>query len=415
MKRGVIVKCFMLFLITDVSSMVFGNEMCDETPHPGECKTLLIKHKPIRSTTQFLQVSVERTLDGAVKAKSDTYFLEPQFGSKQAWEECMDLYEQTIHRLNESVLCPKNVCSRSDVQAWLSTALTNLDTCQEEMSELGVSSHSLESITIDVINTLAINKRMEQNGKEFGISKITMKTLSIGEKVDVVVAQDGSGDYKTIQEAVNGAGERPKGSPRYVIHVKQGVYEEYVNVGIKSNNIMITGDGIGKTIITGDKSKGRGFSTYKSATFVNTITAQSRFNPNQTTGIVIHNSVVKGAPGVQLGGVKTYLGRPWRSYARTVVIGTYLDTLIEPNGWIDWDNVTALSTLYYGEYQNSGPGSGTENRVDWAGFHVISDIQEAREFTLPNSSTLLHGYRLPKCLSPSISNNILEHIFVTFI
>ncbi|KAL9285181.1 putative pectinesterase/pectinesterase inhibitor 38 [Arabidopsis thaliana] len=464
----------MLFLITDVSSMVFGNEMCDETPHPGECKTLLIKHKPIRSTTQFLQVSVERTLDGAVKAKSDTYFLEPQFGSKQAWEECMDLYEQTIHRLNESVLCPKNVCSRSDVQAWLSTALTNLDTCQEEMSELGVSSHSLESITIDVINTLAINKRMEQNGKEFGISKITMKTLSIGEKVDVVVAQDGSGDYKTIQEAVNGAGERPKGSPRYVIHVKQGVYEEYVNVGIKSNNIMITGDGIGKTIITGDKSKGRGFSTYKSATFVaegdgfvgrditirntagpenhqavalrsnsdmsvfyrcsiegyqdtlyvhsgrqffrecdiygtvdfifgnaaavlqncrifarnppngvNTITAQSRFNPNQTTGIVIHNSVVKGAPGVQLGGVKTYLGRPWRSYARTVVIGTYLDTLIEPNGWIDWDNVTALSTLYYGEYQNSGPGSGTENRVDWAGFHVISDIQEAREFTLP--------------------------------
>lgn len=31
-------------------------------------------------------------------------------------------------------------------------------------------------------------------------------------------------------------------------------------------NIMIIGDGIGKTIITGDKSKGRGFSTLKSAT-----------------------------------------------------------------------------------------------------------------------------------------------------
>lgn len=109
---------------------------------------------------------------------------------------------------------------------------------------------------------------METNGKEFEISKVAMKTPSIGKKVDVVVAQDGSGDYKTIQEAVDGAGERPKGSPRYyVIHVKQGVYEEYVNVGIKSNNMMIIGDGIGKTIITGDKSKGRGFSTFKSATF----------------------------------------------------------------------------------------------------------------------------------------------------
>lgn len=168
---GVIVKSFIILSIIHVASMVFGNEIaviderCDQTPHPGQCKTLLIQHptqKPIRSTTQFLKVSVERTLDGAVKAKSDTYSLGSQFDSKQAWEDCMDLYDQTIHRLNQSVSCPKNVCSGSDVQAWLSTALTNLDTCREGMTELGVSSDSLQSmlqsITIDVINALAINK-----------------------------------------------------------------------------------------------------------------------------------------------------------------------------------------------------------------------------------------------------------------
>lgn len=66
---------------------------------------------------------------------------------------------------------------------------------------------------------------------------------------------------------MNSEGERPKGSPWFVINVKQGVYEEYINVGTKFNNIMIIGDGIGKTIITGNKSKGRGFSTFKSATF----------------------------------------------------------------------------------------------------------------------------------------------------
>lgn len=118
---------------------------------------------------------------------------------------------------------------------------------------------------------------------------------------------------------------------------------------------------------------------------VNTITAQNRGNPNQTTGIVIQNSVIRAAPGAHLGGgVRTYLGRPWGSYALTVVIGTFLGPLIEPKGWMEWGNQTALSTLYYGEYRNSGPGSGTTNRVNWAGFHVISDIEEARQFTLHN-------------------------------
>ncbi|KFK27309.1 hypothetical protein AALP_AA8G365700 [Arabis alpina] len=347
------------------------------------------------------------------------------------------------------------------------------------MSEIGVSFDSLQSmlrnITIDVINASAINKGMKTNKNGFGISKVlAMETPSTTSgRLDVVVAQDGSGDYKTIQEAVDGAGERPKGSRRYVLRVKEGVYEEYVKVGIKSNNIMIVGDGISKTIITGNKSNGTGFSTFQSATFVaegdglvardmtirntagpenhqavalrsdsdmsafykrsiegyqdtlyvhsnrqffkecdiygtvdfifgnaaavfqngrifarrppngvDTITAHSRENTNQTTGFVIQNSVVRGAPGVRLGGVKTYMGRPWRAYARTVVIGTHIGSLIEPKGWIEWDYETDLSTLYYGEYRNLGPGSGTENRVDWAGFHVITDIQEVQKFTL---------------------------------
>lgn len=78
---------------------------------------------------------------------------------------------------------------------------------------------------------------------------------------------------------------------------------------------------------------------------VNTITAQGRVNPNQTTGIVIHNSVVREAPGGTGGGVKTYLGRPWKEYARTVVMGTYLDRLID----LDWDDATPFRrTLYFG-------------------------------------------------------------------
>ncbi|VVB06834.1 unnamed protein product [Arabis nemorensis] len=166
-------------------------------------------HSPITSSTEFLKVYLERTLEGAVKAKSDTYSLGSQFDSKEAWENYMDLYDETIYRLNQSVLsCLTNACSGSDVQTWLSTTLTNLDTCREGM---GVSSESLQSvlqsITIDVINALAIIKRlkhgMKTKEKYFGVLKQgAIESPTNGGRVDAVVALDGSGDYKTIQEAI---------------------------------------------------------------------------------------------------------------------------------------------------------------------------------------------------------------------
>ena len=41
---------------------------------------------------------------------------------------------------------------------------------------------------------------------------------------ELVVAQDGSGNYTTIQEAVNSV--RDLGRERVVIHIKQGIYHE---------------------------------------------------------------------------------------------------------------------------------------------------------------------------------------------
>jgi pectinesterase len=49
-----------------------------------------------------------------------------------------------------------------------------------------------------------------------------------------------------------------------VIYVKAGTYKE--NVEIKLKNIMLVGDGIGKTIITGSKSVGGDATTFNSAT-----------------------------------------------------------------------------------------------------------------------------------------------------
>lgn len=122
----------------------------------------------------------------------------------------------------------------------------------------------------------------------------------------------------------------------------------------------------------------------------NTITAQARTDPNQNTGISIHNCRVTAASDLTpvQSSVKTYLGRPWRQYSRTVFMKTYLDSLINPAGWMEWDGNFALSTLYYGEYMNTGPGSSTANRVKWGGYHVITSATEASKFTV---SSLIAG------------------------
>lgn len=55
--------------------------------------------------------------------------------------------------------------------------------------------------------------------------------------------------------------------------------------------------------------------------------------------------------------------------------------IINPAGWFEWNGNFALDTLYYGEYQNSGAGAGTANRVTWKGFRVITSATEAQAFT----------------------------------
>lgn len=76
----------------------------------------------------------------------------------------------------------------------------------------------------------------------------------------------------------------------------------------------------------------------------------------------------------------TYLGRPWKEYARTVIMHTTISDIIDPAGWYPWDGNFALDTLYYAEYKNTGPGSDTSRRVNWRGYKVITSTSEAQAF-----------------------------------
>lgn len=120
----------------------------------------------------------------------------------------------------------------------------------------------------------------------------------------------------------------------------------------------------------------------------NVITAQGRIHPNQTTGISIHNCTILAAPELQadLNSTQTYLGRPWKEYSRTVYMQSYLGDLVHPAGWKEWNETFALSTLFYGEFQNYGPGANVSQRVRWPGFNLM-DENQALYFTVDNFTT----------------------------
>jgi len=78
---------------------------------------------------------------------------------------------------------------------------------------------------------------------------------------------------------------------------------------------------------------------------------------------------------------KLFLGRPWRSYSRTVFIRCQLPKQIAPDGWNNWGNPENEKTTFYAEYKNTGEGADTKSRVAWS--KQLSE-KDVKEFTPEN-------------------------------
>ncbi|KAM1038991.1 hypothetical protein ACFX13_034328 [Malus domestica] len=82
---------------------------------------------------------------------------------------------------------------------------------------------------------------------------------------NVTVSQDGSGNFRTITEALAVA---PSHNQNYfVIFVKRGVYKENVNIDSSKCNLVLIGEGMDVTTISGSRSFRSGWETFYSATF----------------------------------------------------------------------------------------------------------------------------------------------------
>ncbi|KAL9228283.1 hypothetical protein vseg_003878 [Gypsophila vaccaria] len=522
MDKRVLLFVTILCLSSSVFNVVHGNLnfSCNQTPYPQLCNSYTKSSNVLDTSSQDTTFSIRDfafkiTLDHAQQVHRLISSMD--FDSinvdraKLAWNDCLELYEDTVQQLNQTLFSSNT--NSNDIQTYLSAAITNHETCKIGFHDFNLSSHlDSSSFTLTssnfsklLTNTLAINAAIlnssprvspslknnnghgrrrllaKDNYLPSWISKSDRKLLQSSIptiKADLVVAKDGSGNFKTISEAIAASKKLRSGTNRFIIYVKKGVYNENVAITNKMKNIMIIGDGIDATIVTSNKNAQDGSTTFRSATFgvsgdgfiakgitfentagpqkhqavalrsgsdfsvfygcsfkgyqdtlyvyskrqfykncdvygtvdfifgdavavlqncniyvrrpmsnqVNTVTAQGRSDPNENTGIVIHNSIIEADSDLRpvQGSVKTYLGRPWQMYSRVVIMKSNIDRVVSPAGWAPWNGDFALRTLYYGEYMNIGVGAGTGGRVKWPGYHVISSPAEAGKFTVGN-------------------------------
>lgn len=197
--------------------------------------------------------------------------------------DCVELMELSGDRILDSVAALDNPTSRSleDAHAWLSSVLTNHVTCldgldgsarptmepglEDLISRARTSLAMLVAVSVP-LKTKEINWPLNGEFPSWvtGRDRRLLQALATEIKANVVVAKDGSGKYKTVEEAVASAPNN--GKTRYVIYVKKGKYKENVEVGKSKKNVMIVGDGMDSTIITGSLNVIDGSTTFKSAT-----------------------------------------------------------------------------------------------------------------------------------------------------
>jgi len=103
------------------------------------------------------------------------------------------------------------------------------------------------------------------------------------------------------------------------------------------------------------------------------ITAQSKHYPEEDSGFVLNQCKLTADPGITK---SVYLGRPWRPYATVVYLNTEMGERIDPTGWREWHpgETHSLETVYYAEYNSTGPGAHHDQRDPHT--HFLSPDQE---------------------------------------
>jgi len=280
-----------------------------------------------------------------------------------------------------------------------------------------------------------------------------------------IVAQDGTGDFESIQAAINDCKSFPY--ERITIFIKKGIYKEKIKINEWNSNITLLGESRSNTIITNDDNFNK-IGVGKNSTFL-TYTLQVESDDVQLKNLTIENAsgdigqaialsvlsdrvvvldcniignqdtlyasgngrqyykncLIEGTTDFIFGNAnayfdsckilskknsyitaastaensnygfvfqsctfiedsnatKVFLGRPWRIFAKTVLLNCSLGKHITPEAWHNWSKTEAENSVFYAEYKSMGEGAITSNRVKWS--HQLNKSQ-AKKYSIIN-------------------------------
>ncbi|KAL2922296.1 putative pectinesterase/pectinesterase inhibitor 58 [Bienertia sinuspersici] len=289
--------------------------LCSPTDYKEACVESVksIQNNQSATLKDYIQVSINATIEAIQQSinKSESIGKEANEPlNKMGFEDCKELLHLAIDELQAVFIDTGNVKMptlkdrENELKNWLSATVSYQQSCldgvensdlKEKMTKVLNNASQLTSNMLAIISE--ISPILTSFGIDTNMSNISSRRLlntndNVVNKIDedgypnwlssedrkllgrinsnnpmpnVIVAQDGSGQYKSISEAVAAYPKNLIG--KYVIYVKAGVYNEQVLITKDQVNIFMFGDGPRKTIVTGRKNNKDGVSTYQTATF----------------------------------------------------------------------------------------------------------------------------------------------------
>ncbi|XP_042038151.1 pectinesterase-like [Salvia splendens] len=481
--------------------------VCANTDYKKTCEESILKEvKNNASATPMdmlraLLVATSKEIDDVVNQVKGVGFEAPI--KKAGLNDCLVLMKDAKDELNSSMEIVKGEdigkmsTAKDELNNWLSAVISYQQTCidgfpegadKQKVKKIMESVKMLGSNTLSIVSQVsALLTKAEASGgsqrrlMSFNHQHHRRSLKDDGGKLtpNVTVAKDNSGNFATINAALNAMPKNFKG--RYVIYVKEGVYDETVVVAKDMANVTMYGDGSQKSIITGSKNFVDGVTTFETASFVaighgfmaqslgfrntagpekhqavalrvqsdhsifvncrmegykstlyvqahrqfyrscyitgtvdfifgdaaamfqncniylrkplesqqNVVTAQGRAERRETTGIVLQNCKILADEKLEpeKAKVKSFLGRPWKEYSRTIIMESEIGDVIAPEGWKEWSGDLGLKTLFYAEFNNKGAGASMKERVKWGGYKTLKR-DDVLKFTV---GPFLHG------------------------
>ncbi|CAN0914125.1 Putative pectinesterase/pectinesterase inhibitor 22 [Linum grandiflorum] len=291
------------YVVRNFSAESWMQRACTGIRDPETCVASLRGRASLRqrSPASIVNAAIRTTLKEARSAiDAITKFTALSFSYREqlAVEDCKELLDFSVTELAWSLAEMNRVrtgetgsqtglpnSEEGNLKAWLSAALGNQDTCLEGFE--GTDRHvekfirgSLKQVTQLIGNVLALYTELHglpfrkpvsprYSSPEFPdwmteSDRKAVKGNPVDLRIDAVVALDGTGHFRSIADAVDRA--PPHNNSRYVIFVKKGIYHENIDMKKKKTNVMLVGEGIGKTVVTGNRNFMQGWTTFRTAT-----------------------------------------------------------------------------------------------------------------------------------------------------